>query len=212
MVQVRSDNVLKKAHLDTDPLMAERAIREVAEADGDKTILPVQLGTVVKGEASGFRHPLASFRFFMFVFSHLFDHFGTDIMTCGIPLFCKDAQFLRNVHPTIRNREPAYKARPLDGIWATAPYLHNGSVPNLYELLLPPQKRSKTFHVGSRKFDPVKVGYITTQENGDETLLDTAIPGNRNTGHVYGTESDPDLNSRLTEEDRWALVEYQKTL
>ncbi|HEX8155125.1 MAG TPA: di-heme-cytochrome C peroxidase, partial [Thermoanaerobaculia bacterium] len=55
-----------------------------------------------------------------------------------------------------------YKARPLDGIWATAPYLHNGSVPTLRDLLLPPAQRPKTFYVGSREFDPVNVGFETT--------------------------------------------------
>lgn len=107
--------------------------------------------------------------------------------------------------PMITEEIEAYKSRPLDGIWATAPYLHNGSIPNLYELLLPPDKRSKTFYVGSRIFDPVKVGFITTQEGGNETLLDTSIEGNHNTGHVYRVD-------KLTEEERWALVEYQKTL
>ena len=52
-----------------------------------------------------------------------------------------------------------YKGRPLQGIWATAPYLHNGSVPSLYTLLLPPAERPKTFCVGSRVFDPKEVGF-----------------------------------------------------
>lgn len=55
------------------------------------------------------------------------------------------------------------KARPLTGIWATAPYLHNGSVPTLYDLLLAPEDRPSTFWIGSREFAPVHVGYITTQ-------------------------------------------------
>ncbi len=60
----------------------------------------------------------------------------------------------------------SYKARSLNGIWATAPYLHNGSVPTLYDLLLPvnareaaPKARPVTFKVGAREFDPVKVGF-----------------------------------------------------
>jgi hypothetical protein len=53
-----------------------------------------------------------------------------------------------------------YKARPLDGIWATAPYLHNGSVPTLYHLLLPPAERPKSFWLGSRDYDAEKVGYV----------------------------------------------------
>src|SRR5690625_3270750 len=61
----------------------------------------------------------------------------------------------------------SYKARPLNGIWATAPYLHNGSVPTLYDLLLPAKRpddpedgeyRPDEFMVGSREFDPIKVG------------------------------------------------------
>jgi hypothetical protein len=69
-----------------------------------------------------------------------------------------------------------YRARPLDGIWATAPYLHNGSVPNLYQLLLPAEQRITTFKVGSDQFDPVKVGFVTDQ--GFE--FNTALLGNPN--------------------------------
>ncbi len=58
----------------------------------------------------------------------------------------------------------AYKARPLEGIWATAPYLHNGSVPTLYALLQAPADRPKTFRVGSRLYDPAHVGYNTRRE------------------------------------------------
>lgn len=60
---------------------------------------------------------------------------------------------------------PAYKVNPASGTWSAPPYLHNGSVPNLHELLLPAKQRSKTFFVG-REFDPVKVGIDTwgTQE------------------------------------------------
>lgn len=103
----------------------------------------------------------------------------------------------------------AYKARPLDGIWATAPYLHNGSVANLYELLLPPEKRLKTFRVGSRKFDPTRVGFVT--EEGPYEL-DTRIEGNRNTGHS-GLEYGSCLpEGPRCDEERWELVEYMKTL
>jgi RoxA-like, cytochrome c-like len=54
-----------------------------------------------------------------------------------------------------------YEGRPLDGIWATAPYLHNGSVPTLDDLLKPADQRPKSFSVGTRVFDPVKVGFRT---------------------------------------------------
>lgn len=58
-----------------------------------------------------------------------------------------------NEHPFL-----AYKGRSLSGVWATAPFLHNGSVPSLWQLLTPPENRVKTFYVGSRKFDPKEVG------------------------------------------------------
>jgi hypothetical protein len=96
-----------------------------------------------------------------------------------------------------------YKAAPLAGIWATAPYLHNGSVPNLYELLLPVKDRSTKFYVGNHEFDPKNVGFKTEQAPGT-TLFDTSLPGNWNTGHdTYGS---------FSEEERWQLVEFMKTL
>jgi hypothetical protein len=114
----------------------------------------------------------------------------------------------------------AYKARPLTGIWATAPYLHNGSVPTLYDLLLPPDARPKQFLLGTREFDPKRVGYVTRDADGN--LLDSpggdnsfvfhtrdadgrVIDGNSNAGHDYG-------NAGLSEDERWALVEYMKGL
>jgi mono/diheme cytochrome c family protein len=98
-----------------------------------------------------------------------------------------------------------YKSRPLDGIWATAPYLHNGSVPTLYDLLLPPEQRPKTFRVGTRQYDPVRVGYVTGDAPGNAFTFDTKPLGNTNVGHLYNVD-------KLTDEQRWALVEYMKTL
>jgi hypothetical protein len=105
----------------------------------------------------------------------------------------------------------AYKGRPLTGIWATPPYLHNGSVPTLYDLLLPPEERPKSFYLGSREFDPDKVGYVTAQSAENTFLFRTRdeagrfIDGNSNAGHDYG-------NGTLTDEQRRALVEYMKSL
>lgn len=96
----------------------------------------------------------------------------------------------------------SYKARPLNGMWASAPYLHNGSVPTLYDLLLPATDRPKRFAVGRTEFDPEKVGYVTDGES--PWVHDTSVIGNHNGGHEYGTT--------LSEDDRWALVEYLKTL
>ncbi len=108
---------------------------------------------------------------------------------------------------------PGYKGRPLNGIWATAPYLHNGSVPNLYELLLPVAQRSKTFVLGSREFDPVRVGFAmdqpTTAAEYTPFTFDVSPKGNWNTGHEYLSTSNGDP---FTDEQRWQLVEYMKTL
>lgn len=95
-----------------------------------------------------------------------------------------------------------YKTGPLPGMWATAPYLHNGSVPSLYQLLLPPEKRAKEFWVGSREFDPREVGHRSDRAAGG-FRFDTTLPGNGNGGHAYGTA--------LTDAERWDLVEYLKS-
>ena len=103
----------------------------------------------------------------------------------------------------------AYKARPLNGIWTGAPYLHNGSVPNLYELLLPAADRSKTFYIGSWEYDPARVGYVNRSEPG-AFLFDTGLPGNSNAGHEYGTGADG--LPPLTDAEIGSLLEYMKTL
>ncbi|WP_062060112.1 di-heme-cytochrome C peroxidase [Cellvibrio sp. OA-2007] len=117
----------------------------------------------------------------------------------------------------------SYKARSLNGIWATAPYLHNGSVPSIYDLLLPVKGandpadghyRPNEFKVGSREFDPVKVGLRTEGYEGFTFKADKR--GDYNSGHEYGTANAPAVNGvkmePLTEEERWDLVEYIKTL
>jgi cytochrome c5 len=117
------------------------------------------------------------------------------------------------ITPSPHTGAAGYKARPLNGIWATAPYLHNGSVPNLYELLLPADQRSKSFTLGSREFDPVRVGYAMDQPAQAEAYkpftLDTSIKGNWNKGHEFWTTAD---GTPFTDEQRWQLVEYMKTL
>jgi hypothetical protein len=119
-----------------------------------------------------------------------------------------------------------YIARPLEGIWASAPYFHNGSVPNLYETLLPAAARSKTFRVGTRKFDPVKVGFDTSRSDfGSEfRVLDDCgqpIPGNSNAGHDgHGANVNEGFTQTFengdwrdfTDVERFALVEYMKSL
>jgi hypothetical protein len=97
-----------------------------------------------------------------------------------------------------------YAARPLYGIWAAAPYLHNGSVPTLYDLLLPPEQRPTMFALGAREYDPVKLGFVVDTSCGQQDcLVDTTRTGNGNGGHLWGTD--------LSEADRMALLEYLKT-
>jgi mono/diheme cytochrome c family protein len=97
-----------------------------------------------------------------------------------------------------------YRARPLNGIWATAPYLHNGSVPDMVELLKPAAQRRKTFYVGNWELDPARLGFEWSSPFPTAFLFDTSITGNSNAGHEHGTQ--------LSAEDRRALIEYLKTL
>ena len=95
----------------------------------------------------------------------------------------------------------------LDGIWLRSPYLHNGSVPTLRDLLNPPEKRPTTFYRGNDAYDPTNVGFISDQPKGRGKSFfryDTTLPGNANSGHLYGTD--------LSNEQKEALLEYLKTL
>lgn len=104
-----------------------------------------------------------------------------------------------------------YKARPLDGIWATPPYLHNGSVPNLYALLSPVTERPTVFYLGNREYDAVNVGYYADKFPGG-FKLDTSIRGNSNSGHEFNNGSGKGIiGPLLTPDERRALIEYLKT-
>ena len=136
----------------------------------------------------------------------------------------------------------AYKGRPLNGIWATAPFMHNGSVSSLYQLFLPSCQtpadtqpcRHQRFSVGQLAFDPVEVGFSQAVAQHDSELFtfDTSLPGNSNRGHEYAAGVTPvpqfdasgkplrDAGGNLVEKrlaplnhkQRLALVEYLKTL
>ncbi|MDO9330207.1 MAG: di-heme-cytochrome C peroxidase [Pseudomonas sp.] len=107
----------------------------------------------------------------------------------------------------------AYKARPLAGVWATAPFLHNGSVPSLYQLLSPQDERATTFFKGTFEYDPRHLGYRTEAfTNGFK--FDTRITGNHNSGHEFraGKLGNGVIGRLLQPQERWALLEYMKVL
>ena len=136
----------------------------------------------------------------------------------------RNGQYLANTTAKPFNALLAYKARALNGIWATAPYLHNGSVPTLYDVLLPTKRegdpddgeyRPNQFMVGSREFDPIKVGFQT--DGYDGFLFSTEVGlGNLNSGHEYaaGRTAQPDgkILPALTKNERLDLLEFIKTL
>jgi hypothetical protein len=100
-----------------------------------------------------------------------------------------------------------YVSTLLDGIWLRAPYLHNGSVPTLKDLLNKPDQRPKEFYRGNDVYDWVNVGFkwnVSEQNGWTFFRYDTAAMGNDNGGHLYGTE--------LPENEKKALIEYLKTL
>lgn len=100
-----------------------------------------------------------------------------------------------------------YSNQPLDGVWARSPYLHNGSVPTLRDLLEPAAKRPALWWRGSDILDLRKVGYRSDADSGGEGELfryDVRDPGNSNAGHEYG--------AHLPDADKDAIVEYMKTL
>jgi cytochrome c5 len=113
----------------------------------------------------------------------------------------------------LRNFKPqsGYVNNLLDGIWLRSPYLHNGSVPTLRDLLNEPEKRPRTFCRGDDLYDWKNVGFVSTPQAGQGAaacgkffLYDTSVPGNGNLGHRYGTS--------LGDNDKEALLEFLKTL
>jgi mono/diheme cytochrome c family protein len=112
---------------------------------------------------------------------------------------------------------PGYQAPPLDGIWATAPYFHNGSVPTVWDVLNSkdrPTIYTRSYRTDQGSYDPVKLGWkVQVLRKGAEASLsaiqqrkiyDTTQPGRGNTGHPYG--------DKLTDDQRRAVIEYLKTL
>ncbi len=106
----------------------------------------------------------------------------------------------------VENEPSGYIAAFLDGIWLRAPYLHNGSVPTLRDLLKPAAERPKVFYRGYDVYHPVDVGFITQGEEAEHvgTKFDVSERASSNQGHEYGTQ--------LPAAEKDALIEYLKTL
>jgi hypothetical protein len=126
---------------------------------------------------------------------------------------CANQNLLYSAYPQDRfthfRKTFGYANQPLDGVWLRAPFLHNGSVPTLRDLLNPSGERPKTFYRGYDVYDPKNVGFVSNvpaEKSRKYFRFDTALPGNGNAGHegpAYGTA--------LPSADKEALLEYLKT-
>lgn len=99
-----------------------------------------------------------------------------------------------------------YVAVPHDGLWIRAPFLHNGSVPTLADMLEAADRRPGVFYRGYDVYDPERVGFVSSGPAAERAgfKYDTTLPGNSNRGHEFGTDLPP--------ESKRALLEYLKTL
>jgi hypothetical protein len=137
-----------------------------------------------------------------------------------------DPEYQNIVNEWSDSRE--FIARPHVAVWATAPYLHNGSVPNLYELLSPVEKRHDCFYLSpTMEFDPQNVGFAIkecTDSSPRDSIVGfefkTALPGNGNRGHEFrgegeqcetNSKKDGVLGCEIAPENRLAIIEYLKT-
>ncbi len=101
-----------------------------------------------------------------------------------------------------------YTAPPLDGVWARAPYLHNGSVPSIAALLT--GARPTTFYRGNVAYDQAKLGFVSDAPGGNAELFDTTLAGQSNAGHdtaAFNGHIDWTTGHHLED-----LIEYLKTL
>ena len=141
-------------------------------------------------------------------------HFG---LPAKLGEFYNESWFAKEGPDGFKSQETAgYQAPPLDGVWATAPYFHNGSVPTLYNVLNSksrPNFFTRSFRTDEADYDQVKIGWkvrvldempkgLTPHES--RKIYDTTQPGRGNAGHTFGDD--------LTDDERWAVIEYLKTL
>jgi hypothetical protein len=206
--KLREYKMFSLAKIGTDPNAAENAVKSVGKVDFDEAILTGVAGLKAKYYE---RYGIGPDQQATYEYRDLR---GNEFFRDTLKGFSDQRKF-DNKYGNVE-AGTGYKARHLSGVWSTAPYLHNGSVPTLWDLLQAPEKRPKVFLVKSREFDPQKLGYSSVQEKDflgrekkckkdDQTCFDTSISGNHNTGHTFGTKD-------MTDTQRWALLEYLKVL
>ncbi|MBI1685015.1 di-heme-cytochrome C peroxidase [Caulobacter hibisci] len=132
----------------------------------------------------------------------------------AVPIKSDTAEADKGNRPNCVQAPPAYKARPLNGIWATPPYLHNGSVPSLHALLGPPGERPGSFCLGNRAYDPKLVGLDVSSCPRGAFKLNTSVKGSSNQGHEFrdapaGTKGV--VGPALSNDERLAVIEFLKT-
>jgi len=219
----------------TDPAMAENSVNFSGKTGNFKyTYQGTDVGTVITGEEAPVAMILTAAtkgvvatpdadKFFIRRWLDWLYTVGASFFDNDIKASVKQGTYTPDTTAAPFQSLLAYKARSLNGIWATAPYLHNGSVPSLYHLLLPARGegdpedgnyRPDTFLVGSREFDPTKVGFVSEGFDGFE--YKTHQRGNYNRGHEYAAGKTPQPNGEtlpaMTDDQRWELIEYLKTL
>ncbi|MCP4767566.1 MAG: cytochrome c [Gammaproteobacteria bacterium] len=210
-------NMIKLNHIGTDPLMAMNFVNPALNVDPGvlRSFLPDKYQDAA-------RVPRAEM-----LSAVVRNVIGKQVMAFSPPLDQQQLLELSGYHLPIDKGGPAppnlvaYKARPLNGVWATAPFLHNGSVSSLYQLLLPDTEREKSFDVGGKDFDVKNVGFLSSGAGNRFRFntLDSAgkpIPGNGNHGHsgnLYTATRAQDGQWRnFNDEERYQLIEYMKTL
>jgi mono/diheme cytochrome c family protein len=106
-----------------------------------------------------------------------------------------------------------YKSRPLHGIWATPPFLHNGSVRTVYQMISPRSERETWFWSGTKEYDPVDLGYRSLAVPG-AVKYDTRVAGNDNTGHEFraGCQTNGVIGPYLKPAERRQIIEYLKAM
>lgn len=145
-----------------------------------------------------------------------------------------ERRVLEGKRPNCLQVGQGYKARPLNGVWATAPFLHNGSIATVYDLLSTQEERPVFVQLGSQVFDVEHLGIvqdkaIAKKYNGylknsqgykltDDYskglfMLDTRQPGNFNTGHLFDDKKvSGKIGRKLEKQEKLDIIEYLKTI